>query len=71
MDIHNNVAGAIFYAHNGLIYLHNNVQASELTAKKLYLDENATIVYEQGLINASFSAGPGGGWKIVSWKEVE
>jgi len=71
MDIHNNATGAIFYANNGMIYLHNNVQASELTAKKIHLDQNATVRYEQGLINANFSSGPGGGWKVVSWKEIE
>lgn len=71
MDIHNNAIGAIFYAANGMIYLHNGVEASELTAKKIHLENNAIIRYEQGLVNANFSSGPGGGWKIVSWKEVE
>lgn len=71
MDLHNNATGVIFYANNGLIYVHNNVEASGITAKKIYLDESSTIRYEQGLINASFSSGPGGAWKISSWKEIE
>lgn len=71
MDLHNNAAGAIFYANDGLIYIHNGVQVSELTAKKIDLEQNAVISYEQGLINSSFSAGPGGGWQVTSWKEVE
>ncbi len=71
MDLHNNATGAIFYANDGLIYLHNGVQVSELTAKKIHLDPGATVRYEQGLMNAGFPSGPGGGWEITSWKEIE
>jgi len=71
MDLHNNAEGAIFYAHNGLIYIHNGVQISELTARKIELEPTAVVRYEQGLINASFSSGPGGGWTVASWKEIE
>jgi len=71
MDLHNNASGAIFYANDGLIYLHNGVEVSELTAKKIYLNQGATIRYEQGLANAGFSSGPGGSWEVASWKEIE
>lgn len=71
VDLHNNATGAIFYANDGLIYLHNGVQVSELTAKKINLQENATVRYEQGLINAHFSSGPSAGWQVTSWKEIE
>ena len=71
MDLHNNAEGAIFYAPNGLIYIHNGVQISELTARKIELEPTAVVRYEQGLINASFSSGPGGGWTVASWKEIE
>lgn len=71
IDLHNNAAGAIFNANDGLIYLHNGVQVSELNAKKIQLEQNAIIAYEQGLINANFSSGPGGGWTVLSWKEIE
>jgi hypothetical protein len=71
MDFHNNAAGAIFYAKDGLIHLHDGVEVTELTAKKIYLGQEAIIKYEQGLINANFSSGPGGEWKIDSWKEIE
>lgn len=71
MDLHNNAIGAIFYANDGLIFLHNGVEVLELVAKKIHLEPNALIRYEQGLINANFSSGPGGEWKIDSWKEIE
>ncbi|MBI4837122.1 MAG: pilus assembly PilX N-terminal domain-containing protein [Candidatus Portnoybacteria bacterium] len=71
MDLHNNAVGAIFYANDGLIFLHNGVEVSELTAKKIHLEPNAVVRYEQGLVNANFSSGPGGGWTVVGWKEIE
>lgn len=71
MDLHNGATGAIFYANDGLIYLHNGVEVSELTAKKIQLQLGAIIRYEQGLVNASFSAGPGGSWQVETWEESQ
>lgn len=71
MDLHNGATGAIFYANNGLIHLHNGVEVSELTAKKIQLEQGAVIRYEQGLVNAGFSSGPGGSWEVTTWKEVQ
>lgn len=71
IDLHNNAAGAIFYAADSLIYLHNGVNVTEIAAYKLELSNNAIITYEQGLINAQFTAGPSASWTIDSWKEIE
>ena len=71
IDLHNNASGAIFYASDGLIYLHNGVNATELTGYKMQLNQTAKITYEQGLANSQFSAGPGASWQIQSWREVE
>ncbi len=71
MDLHNNAVGAIFYANDGLIHLHNGVEVAELVAKKIHLENNAIIRYEQGLALASFSSGPGASWQVVSWEEIE
>lgn len=71
IDLHNNAAGAIFYAPDGLINLHNNVTVTELTSYKLHLDNNAIVTYETGLVNMSFSSGPTGGWKITDWREIK
>ncbi len=70
MDLHNNATGAIFYATNGLVHLHNGVNATEVTAYKLALENNAVVTYEQGLANANFTAGPSGGRGISQWREV-
>ncbi len=71
VDIHNQASGAIFYAPNGMINLHNGVTLTSATAYKLRLDNTATIRYDQGIINANFSSGPSGGWNIDSWQETQ
>ena len=72
IDLHNNATGAIFYAGNGLIYLHNNVVLTNAVANRLFLDNNARLTYNLDLANVVFSTGPSGGtYNIRSWKEVE
>jgi len=71
MDIHNNATGTIFYAGDGMIYLHNNVEISQATAWKLTLENNTTLTYSLGLASTLFSSGPGGTFELSSWKEVE
>jgi hypothetical protein len=71
IDVDNNTDAAIFYTNQGLIVVRNNVKARELTGYKIFLDNNAEVAYETGLEEAVFSSGPGGSWKVVSWREVE
>ena len=71
IDIHNNATGAVFYSADSMIYIHNGVNISEVTAYKLELDNTVVVTYEQGMISAQFSSGPGAGWGVTSWKEVE
>lgn len=73
VDLHNNVDSTVFYAPNGLVYLHNRVKVKELTAWKIHLSQNTEIDYETGLANASFTNGPGGAWQAVrgTWQEVK
>jgi len=71
IDLNNNAEGAIFYASNGVIYLHNNINVREATGYKLALDNNAIINYDIGLENINFSSGPGGGWSVEDWREIE
>lgn len=60
LEIHNNSEGAIFYAANGLLFIHNNVNLTQATGWKIELDNNASINYALGLESALFSGGPGG-----------
>jgi hypothetical protein len=71
IDVDNNTDAAIFYTNQGLIVVRNKVKARELTGYKIFLNNNAEVAYETGLEEAVFSSGPGGSWKVVSWREVE
>ena len=71
IDVDNNADAAIFYASEGLIVMRNNIQAREVTGYKVYLDNNAEIIYESGLEEASFTSGPGGSWELANWREIE
>lgn len=73
--LHNNInkdkAQSIIFSLNGLIKVENNAKFKEITGYGLYLANNAEIVYEQGLVNANFSSGPGAGWSVKSWQEIQ
>ena len=71
IDVNNTAQGAVFYASDGMIRLHNNADIHEAVGWKIYLDQKAEITYETGLANLIFSSGPSGGWKIIEWKEIE
>ena len=70
IDVKNNLAGAILFAAQGLMVIHNNVELVEAMAHKLLIHK-ATITYESGLENVSFASGPSGGWDFSAWFEIE
>jgi len=51
--------------------MENNAILKEVSAYKIHLKNNAEVVYETGLANVLFSSGPGGGFEIKSWMEIE
>ena len=61
----NSSTAAILYAGEGEIEIGNSAALKEVTAYKLKITNNATVTYESGLQNASFSNGPGGSWTVV------
>mgnify|MGYP001564981958 FL=1 len=69
--LENNVKGEIFYASAGTAKIENNAEVKEIIAYKLDVENNAHVVYEQGLANAQFSSGPGASYEILEWKETE
>jgi Tfp pilus assembly protein PilX len=71
ISVGNNSVGAIFYTSAGGITLNNNMKAREITGYQVTLGNNAEIQYESGLESATFGSGPGGSWKVSSWKEIE
>ncbi|MDH5442275.1 MAG: hypothetical protein OEX08_01595 [Candidatus Nomurabacteria bacterium] len=70
ISLDNNVGTVILNAQNGTIFFRNNAGATAATAETIKLDNNATIIYEQGLIDVNFSSGPSGTFSVQSWGEV-
>lgn len=71
ITVDNNSEGVIYYAGKGWIKISNNAEAKEVTAYGIRLDNNALITYDAGLANAQFSSGPGAGFEVQSWREIE
>ncbi|MBI5816965.1 MAG: hypothetical protein HZB09_00905 [Candidatus Yonathbacteria bacterium] len=71
IDIGNNATGAIFYTTNSMITLENGVELTSVVGYKLNLNNNAEIKYQLGVANTNFASGPGGGWNVKTWNEVQ
>ena len=71
IQVGNNAGAVILNAQKGTIQFSNNAGAKEATANLISLQNNAVITYESGLTNINFSSGPGGGYDILKWLEVE
>lgn len=65
ITLNNNTAGAIYYAANGTVVVSNNAGGYQLTGYAISLSNNATITYQSGLADVSFSNGPGGSWAKI------
>ena len=61
----------IVYTTNGFVEFENNSALREVTAYGLRLKNSAELAYELGLQSTAFTSGPGGGWTVTSWKEIE
>ena len=70
-NLANNLTGAVFYTSKSMINMANNAELKAVVGYKLNLSNNTEIEYEQGVADANFSSGPGGGWNVKSWKEVQ
>ena len=68
----NGGAGAVVLdAQHGTISMSGGTAAEALTANQISVTSGATVTYNTGLANLSFSTGPSGGYNISSWKEVQ
>lgn len=73
ISVSNNLTAGILYAPNGIVNISNNATLKEVTAQRLVLQNNCSVIYESGLASIIFSSGPGGVWTIQSktWQEVK
>lgn len=66
-----NGGALLVYAGHGEIRLRNNTELTQITAYQVRLQNNTEVIYDTGLASALFTLGPGGGYTIDSWREVE
>lgn len=72
IEVKNSASGAVLvYAGHGEVELENSVNLKEVTAYRIRAKNSAKVIYESGLANLLFTAGPSAGFSIESWKEVE
>lgn len=69
-NVNADAARSIIFSLWGVIGVSNNAKFKEISGYGLRLDNNAQIVYEQGLADAYFSSGPSAGWQVNSYKEI-
>jgi len=62
---------SVYYATNGKVTIKNQGDVKEVTGYMLEILQNANVSYQTGLANADFTSGPGGGWSISGWNEIE
>lgn len=72
VELNSNANEGIIYALEGTIQFNSNAHANSVVGKKFVLNSNATLDYDEGLADASFTTGPGGSWTIQkgTWQEL-
>lgn len=70
INIGQSSSALVAYAAHGMVWLSQSVSLRELTAYKIRLTQSANVVYDTGLANALFEAGPGGSYNILNWLEI-
>lgn len=71
IDIGNNSVVAIANAQQGTVSFSNNAGVKEAVGNKIRLSNNASIEYGSGITNVNFTSGPGGGYVVTDWGEVQ
>ena len=71
ISVRNNAGAVILNAQNGTVHFNNNAGAKEATAHRIVMENNSEVEYESGLADVNFVSGPGGGYVITEWIEIE
>ncbi len=70
--VSNSASGKVLvYAPHGTVQLNNSVSLKEVSGYQIELNNSSNVIYETGLANLLFTAGPSGGYIITDWKETQ
>jgi hypothetical protein len=72
ISLQNTVSGDLLvYAADGMVDIQNSISLKEVTAHKVRIRNSAQVIYETGLEDIVFDAGPGGGYAVTDWRQVK
>ncbi len=72
IDVSQSANGKVLvYAARGLIDIGNGIALKEVTGYKINVAQNSSVTYESGLQSLLFTSGPGGGYSLEDWRQVE
>jgi len=69
IDISGGAGAVVVNAQNGTIRFTGGGQAKQATANRIELEGGASVRYDTGLADTSFSSQPTGTWNITAWDE--
>lgn len=71
ISIGQDTAVDILYSNTGWISIEQSTNMRSANAYGIHVANNSGLVYEIGVESAFFTSGPGGGWLVTSWREIE
>lgn len=70
VTISNHGGSVVLVTLNGTVNFNNEATAKAVAARSMQMSNHATLNYESGLADMSFSTGPSGSWQVDSWQET-
>lgn len=71
ISIKNSAIVDILYSNTGWVVIENNCSMRSVNAYGIHVKNNAGLTYEIGLADSRFASGPGAGWTVTIWREIE
>lgn len=72
IELENNNAGDLsLYCNHCKIVIKNNAVLTSVTAFLVEMQNNAELIYNEGIASSIFDTGPGGSWDVAETAEVE
>lgn len=71
ITIENATKADILYSNTGWISISQTGNMRSVNAYGINVANNSALVYEIGVESAFFTSGPGGGWLVTGWREIE
>lgn len=72
IDVSQSATGAVLvYTSDGLVDIGNGISLKEVTGYQINVAQNSSVRYESGLTSLLFTSGPGGGYRLDDWQQVQ